>query len=371
MRIGILTFHLGNNYGGILQCYALQQVLLGLGHSVEVINYSNTCQRGFFQKLHAKFSTANSIAGFLHTIFEMVVRHKAFSYDKSLNDASLKEFDKFRECYLNISQPLDASTIGEYANAHYDLVITGSDQVWTSLFDEPLVYMADWKPRFVGKRMSYAACSAYSVIHGKQKNYIRECLNRYDYITVRDKTSQSLVHSITGVAPEVVPDPSLLYGYEEFLTKQPQEPYILTYILGDEIKNGHALALKRIKEAVGNYPVYSIVIPCNNQEIIKYSDKVFETCSPGLWVNMFYHATYVYTDSFHAIMFALKFQKPFTAYYKNIVRSSRLKNLKDMGIASIYEDARSISSVMEVYSENIVKRGFDFNDLMNRVSKNK
>lgn len=38
MKIAILTLPLHNNYGGILQCYALQTVLEGMGHQVTVIN---------------------------------------------------------------------------------------------------------------------------------------------------------------------------------------------------------------------------------------------------------------------------------------------------------------------------------------------
>ena len=37
MKIGILTFHRAHNYGAVLQCYALQDVLKGTGHDVEVI----------------------------------------------------------------------------------------------------------------------------------------------------------------------------------------------------------------------------------------------------------------------------------------------------------------------------------------------
>ena len=38
MRIGILTLPLHTNYGGILQAYALQQVLRGMGYEVVVID---------------------------------------------------------------------------------------------------------------------------------------------------------------------------------------------------------------------------------------------------------------------------------------------------------------------------------------------
>ena len=40
MKIGILTQPLQANYGGLLQNYALQQVLLRAGHEVETIDWT-------------------------------------------------------------------------------------------------------------------------------------------------------------------------------------------------------------------------------------------------------------------------------------------------------------------------------------------
>ena len=53
MKIAILTQPLHNNYGGILQCYALQTVLEGMGHQVTVIN-RRWARPGM--KVHAHFS---------------------------------------------------------------------------------------------------------------------------------------------------------------------------------------------------------------------------------------------------------------------------------------------------------------------------
>ena len=370
MRIGILTFHRGNNYGGILQCYALQQVLKKLGHTVEVIDYCHNDNRGLVRKLYSKYSTADNIGGFLSSLSDFICKHRTVPFDKAMNDASIKEFDKFRSTYLNISKPLDSNNIGDYANAEYDLIITGSDQVWTSLFDDPMVYMIDWKPQFQGKRMSYAACSAHKNLRGSQRNVVKGCLSKFDLITVRDSTTQQLVKNVLGKVPQIVPDPSLLYPYDEFKTQKQTEPYILTYILGDEIEGGHDVALRKIKQQVGDLPVYAIVIPCNSRDITKYADKVFETLSPEQWVDMFYHARYVYTDSFHAIMFSLKFEKPFVSYYRNKIRSSRLIDLKKRGIDSIYSNANEICNISQIYSDTLLKRNFSIVDVIKDSSTN-
>ena len=41
MKIGILTQPLQANYGGLLQNYALQQVLIREGHEVETIDFQS------------------------------------------------------------------------------------------------------------------------------------------------------------------------------------------------------------------------------------------------------------------------------------------------------------------------------------------
>ena len=37
-KVGIITFHASHNYGSMLQAYALQQVVLGMGFDCEIIN---------------------------------------------------------------------------------------------------------------------------------------------------------------------------------------------------------------------------------------------------------------------------------------------------------------------------------------------
>ena len=44
MKIGIITFHWPENYGAVLQAYALQSYLTDLGHDVQIINYKSLTQ---------------------------------------------------------------------------------------------------------------------------------------------------------------------------------------------------------------------------------------------------------------------------------------------------------------------------------------
>ena len=51
MKIGILTMAYRRNYGGILQCVALQNTLTSLGHEVEVIQFRSKQKASFRRRL--------------------------------------------------------------------------------------------------------------------------------------------------------------------------------------------------------------------------------------------------------------------------------------------------------------------------------
>ena len=38
-RVGIITFHRANNFGAVLQCYALQEILKKLGYNAQVVDF--------------------------------------------------------------------------------------------------------------------------------------------------------------------------------------------------------------------------------------------------------------------------------------------------------------------------------------------
>lgn len=48
MKVGIITYHRAHNYGAVLQCYALQEVLKRMGHDTQIIDY----RQPFIEKLY-------------------------------------------------------------------------------------------------------------------------------------------------------------------------------------------------------------------------------------------------------------------------------------------------------------------------------
>ena len=117
---------------------------------------------------------------------------------------------------------------------------------------------------------------------------------------------------------------------------------------------GHCAAFEKIKEKYRNIKVLGIVPSSSLINI--YIDERLEVISPIEWVNLIYYAKFVYTDSFHAILFSIKFQKDFLAYYSEVTRASRLLGLKNMfGLDNrVIGHTDQIDLKSDLYKNNIV-----------------
>lgn len=325
MKIGIFTLYGSTNYGGALQAYALSQVLCQQGHDVEIIRHVNDSAP--ISKLRKFFGilTSYPLSQFPALIKEFIRRKQ--QQNKDYHPSSKKEaFEKFYKDYLNFSPRLKRADLPAYIS-DFDVVITGSDQVWTDVYSSYLPLFFEGLEAHSCKKLSYAACSAHSKAPLYNRNKLRKLINNLDGISVRDTTTQKLINHL-GRTKEVsiVCDPTILHPFEEALSKRDKGSYVLCYILGGEPAEGHQQYINRIRQAHENLPIIAVSTP--NPTIHSYVDTVLDSTGPLEWVDLIAHAACVYTDSFHAVLFSLKFHTPFIAFYSDPVRSSRLIALK-------------------------------------------
>ena len=126
MKIGIITFNSAHNYGAVLQVWALQKKLHDEGHQVEVINYRPSVIDRVYQIFEPKRISGN----------ELVNRgcHKLQFIKAKMTNSSkakrYKKFEKFIREVLPSTKPYHSYEALKNAEFDYDLMITGSDQVW-------------------------------------------------------------------------------------------------------------------------------------------------------------------------------------------------------------------------------------------------
>lgn len=324
-----------NNYGTMLQTYATLKTILSLGYECEVIRYvkKDSCwkklkkiywmlrigdysdQMRRYKRLH------NEI---LHPEYKRnkIIKWKAF---ERFGNSKIIPYFKEYVGYENLKK-------GAF---NYDLVLVGSDQLWTpmSLYGNyyNLMFVDDSIPK-----VAYAASFGVSQIASFQKEATKRYLDRFDRIGVREITGKNIVDSLSINKATHVSDPSMLLTKEEWTevasesTIQMTEPFILCLFLG---KNKHSRdAVKELRAKTG----IKIVAICHNDEYIpednNLGDEMPNDVSPSDFIKLISQATYVCTDSFHCTIFSILFQRKFMTFYRYAAkkkggRNSRIDSL--------------------------------------------
>ena len=323
MRIGILTLHSGTNYGGTLQCYSLYRTLLDRGFKVKIIDFVPARVAPLYKRIFFRL-TSYSFKQLFNSIHSKRRTHVVRNSSTQLR----RIFDKFRDDNLHLTERVDEYTISKL-NSEFDVIIIGSDQVWSSYVREKLTYFGDWFPQYKGRLISYAACATNENYPMARKFKIRNLLKQFSAISVRDITSKNIIKKfIPHCQIDVVLDPTQMYDFPEVKNSISliSQPYILVYVLGSELSIGN----KRIVDFIRNHGAYKntkviavTIYDCD----VQYADETLKTVKPLDWVKLIKHADVVLTDSFHASVFAMKFKTPCIGYYCEANRASRLIHL--------------------------------------------
>jgi hypothetical protein len=123
MKIGILTQPLHNNYGGLLQNYALQTALRKLGHESQTINIKNRENLKFRKYASLLKRTILKFSG-------QKVRVRAWPTDEEKGIISKYTQQFIRKNIITtdlITKKVDEKFIDKHS---FDAYIVGSDQVW-------------------------------------------------------------------------------------------------------------------------------------------------------------------------------------------------------------------------------------------------
>ncbi len=305
MKIGILTFHFSNNYGALFQAYGLRNYLKELGHDVEFINYQpEYLEEGGEIKLSNLFSKATLKIVYLKFVN---IKEKYFG-----NKQKEKYFEEFKKDFLGIndSKVYKSKNELEDANLFYDLLITGSDQVWnpSEQYGIDTVYFLDFKTsNSTVKKISYAPSFGKDNIDEKYKKEISSLISKLDSISIREVSGQKIIQDLTSIKPTLVPDPTVLVSdYKKIMNKYAiqKEDYIFCYYLRSRDNIGE------IAEYISKDKNFQIYSPHNPHRRWK---EIGETVNPGPreWLYLLNNSKFVITNSFHGTMLSILLNKPF------------------------------------------------------------
>lgn len=347
MKIGIMTINSAYNYGCVLQAWSLQKFLEKEGHEAQIINYRlpeiDSVYVLFRNKKKFGFKPLNSLYNKL--------RHIKFNRTQAPRIKKAEKFEHFINEIMNTT-PVVYTTYRELkenqAAEPYDILITGSDQVWNSAITKGL------KPAyFLGfdqskKKISYAASIGKTVLSKAESDFMKYYLKEYSHIAVREYSAQELLAPIVSDPVEVVLDPTLLLERKDFeAIKQPykiDQPYILVHIIGEDKR------LMRIVRRVAGQLGLPIV---QNRMKKQYKAEIanFADAGPGEFLSLIENAEMVITNSFHATVFSIIYGRNFITVPHKTYPERMANLLKEAGL----ED-HLVKSVAYMYESNYLKR---------------
>lgn len=309
MKIGLITLPLHTNYGGVIQCYALQEILKKLGHTVIVLEDTPS------------ITLKERILAFLKkTIYCRKLRSIDIGYNQNIN--------RFIDQYI---ERLTYSSFTEIDKNDFNCFVVGSDQVWrpdfirdagTGLYDRYLFFAKSWNV----KRIAYAASFGLDkwTYTEKETKLCKNLLKLFNGVSIREQSGVELCKTYLGCNSAVrVADPTLLLDKDDYLNLIKDDSIadnanqIFSYILDS---SGESKEFELVVEEKSGLKVYS---PFSEEDIQKNTPKApIEN-----WLSAFRNSELIITDSFHGCVFSIIFNKPFWVIKNDAGGNTRIETL--------------------------------------------
>lgn len=334
MKIAILTQPLIQNYGGILQCYALQTILQNMGHEVVVLN--RTYNFSYKQIILQIGSLIKSV------ILKFILRKKnkrlinplLENYRELLeyNSPDPKRVNSFKKQYIRLSKGLWTSKdLGNYCKQNrFDVIIVGSDQVWRELYSPCITdyFLGFLSNKDKTKKIAYAASfgTSENPISYEGIKLCKKHINKFDAISTREISGVKLVKELFNKDASLVLDPTLLLSAEDYIqlikeddsvSEMPHDT-LTTYIIDWSHKK---------KKCIDGIAAELKLLNRNDIYPDDSSSYSFRMKSIPQWLASFRNARYVITDSFHGCVFSIIFRKDFAVIINNERGSDRFTSL--------------------------------------------
>lgn len=303
-KIGILTQPLMNNYGGILQAYALTQTLHMLGYHAEIIRREHDTKRLLKVK----------------NIIKKILFNKK-TWDQMYYDLAINMLKFVQDNIKQSEKEYYSHNIHDINNNQYDAIIVGSDQVWRPKYSPKITnYFLDFCRHKNIKKISYSASfgSQEWEFSPKETSQCAKLIKEFHAISVREKSAVHYCKEYFGL--EYVRhtlDPTFLLNREHYIKlihkyNEPKHDGDLMYYILDNTPDKQSI----IREISNVYSLksFSIMPEKNLSTLLDYHNDehtMFAYPRVTSWLRGFLDAQYVITDSFHGTVFSIIFNKPF------------------------------------------------------------
>ena len=353
MRIGIITLPLHTNYGGILQAYALQKVLTRIGHNVTLIDQEYRVSLPIRTKylIYIKRAFLRYVWGRNIEVFPDIAQNKPQKLKRKYTNSFIKQYIK----------RVSIKNVQEIKEGDFDCFVVGSDQIWRHPYNKNfpgvsnsfLDFAKDWNV----KRIAYAASFGTDKweYNEEETELCGKLAQKFNAISVREDSAVELCKDKFGADAIHLLDPTMLLSTDEYkeLFTQAKTPKslgnLMCYILDPNNNSENLIRTLANKKSLNPFST--------NSRVEDESAPIEERIQPpvGSWLRSFHDAEFVVTDSFHACVFSIIFNKPF------IVLGNKGRGIaRFISLLAIFNlEERLVGTVQE--AETIINNAIDWN----------
>lgn len=378
MKIRILTLRLHNNYGGILQAYALQTVLERMGHRVEVLDIKTPRSVCLWKRplIKGKWLLIYGKRLIQKYLFGKKIRIFLEQYERKHWRIMCQNTYKFIDKYIH-QHSFDS--VADLGQEHFEAYVVGSDQVWRPIYFGEIEHaFLDFTTGENILRISYAASFGVDnwEYSPRQTVNCQKLLQNFNAVSVREKSGVDLCKKYLLHDAEWVLDPTMLLKMEDYvnLIKAAETPKskgnLMFYILDEN---------PSIMDFIHRFSTQRGLTPFRvGARVSDRTAPIEERIQPPLeeWLRGFYDAEFVVTDSFHACVFSILFKKQFIVLGNKERGMARFESLLDMfGLKECLVDVKSTNvetkkiNYDEVYAKLGILREHSMNFLNESLNK--
>lgn len=366
-----LNYYYGNNYGAVLEAYALQKTIEKLGYESICINYIPNEPRSskIIRRILWAFTKPEMTVHYV-----VILIKKFFKLDCEITryrKTDQNGFDVFRKLHLKIDNH-KCSSISDlnYHLKDIKVCVCGSDVIWTS-GDNSLelgVYFLNWgKPSM--KKIAYAPSwgkPSIDELKVETKTKLASYLSKFDYVSVREKSGVDICNRLGRNDAVWLPDPTLLISSDEWneiaeKSNTKATPYLLHYFVPyNKTMSCHG-SVDAIKTKLS---MQLVTIP----DLSKQSTNGEVWPSPTKWISAIRDSNFVVTNSFHGIVFCLLFHRPFLFTMlkgKDASKNERLFSL----LAKFNLEGRILESDDDEQVLKIIDNPINWNEIDSKIFK--
>lgn len=303
MKASVITLHTVDNYGSVMQTYATQQILKKCGYDVEFVDYwrrdnlpksraERMLEGSTLQKLKPLWGINNFTRGATIAILKMMLENRKSPMWRFLEEEV--QLTKVRYCSyeeLEANPPIA------------DVYITGSDQVWNSIWNQGIdrSYFLDFAPARK-PRIAFSASIGREQLDAEEIPETRSLLEKYSAISVREQSAVELLASMD-IKSTLVLDPTLMLEANEWrklaAKHRTEKPYLLIYQLNPNPQ------MDQYAEQLAQKKEWDVIRIGFGRSDRRKGGKCVMLPSVEEFLGLFCNAACVLTDSFHATAFSL------------------------------------------------------------------